>query len=163
MKKEKSGIDLGFTLIELLVVMAVIGLLAGLTLTGFGSARRSARDTTRKSDIGQYRTALESYSSNYSGAYPTMGGSSQAHTGSSIFDSAAATNPIVNEYLPSVIDDPVNSASYTYRYDYFTDSTVPAYVLAAPLESGGAWWICSSGKSCITGAPTPPMTACSCP
>lgn len=51
----------GFTLIELMVVMAVIGILATLSVVGFTSARKSARDTKRTSTINGVRAALESY------------------------------------------------------------------------------------------------------
>ena len=142
----------GFTLIELLVVISIIGILAGLTLTGFSTARKNARDTERKSDLGQYRVALEAYSASTGGIYPfnvcpptitTCSGNS--YLGSGIF-TGDANSPIVPEYLPAHITDPTNDASYNYVY--YQDSAVGlGYKLRALLETGGYWVICSSGKA----------------
>lgn len=51
----------GFTLLELLVVIAIIGILASVVVISIGNARARARDTQRKSDFHQIRTALELY------------------------------------------------------------------------------------------------------
>lgn len=140
MTKQKQ--NYGFTLIEILVVLSIIGILAGLIMTGFGAARKAARDTQRKSNLAQYKSALESYSANNNGIYPinTYNGNSQAVTG--IFN---ATGPIINEYLPSIINDPTNTVTYTYQYR--TDATGSVYVLWSALESGGHWELCSDGRA----------------
>ena len=78
--------------------------------------------------------------------YPTTNGDSCAHTSGSIFDTAAATNPLLSSnYLKKVIDDPVNkTVGLTFplclKYVY-----VPAggafgsagYELYASMESKG--------------------------
>lgn len=142
----KSWHKAGFTLIELLVVISIIGILAALTLTGFNAARKNARDVTRKSDLQQYRSALESYASNNNGKYPTGDGESVNNNG--IF---GPTSLIINEYLPSEIADPNegqfgcdnNTCAYWYRVS--TDLT--EYTLHARLETGGIWQICSDGRA----------------
>ena len=60
----------GFTLIELLVVVAIIGLLATLSIVALNTARAKARDAKRVGDIKQIQTALELYYNDNSG-YPT--------------------------------------------------------------------------------------------
>jgi len=63
----------GFTLIELLVVISIIGILAGLTLSSYSGAQKQARDTQRKADLTQLKTALEAYYSARN-AYPITTG-----------------------------------------------------------------------------------------
>jgi type II secretion system protein G len=59
----------GFTLIELLVVMAIIGVLASVTLASLNSARAKANDAKRLGDIRSVQNALELYY-NDNGNYP---------------------------------------------------------------------------------------------
>ena len=61
----------GFTLIELLVVVAIIGLLATLSIVALNTARAKARDAKRVGDVKQMQTALELYYSD-KGTYPTL-------------------------------------------------------------------------------------------
>jgi len=73
---KKSALK-GFTLIELLIVIAIVGVLAAVVLVALNPVERlkQARDSGRKSDIGQIATALESYfTSNTQARYPTLGG-----------------------------------------------------------------------------------------
>ena len=51
----------GFPLVALLVVIAIIALLSTLSVVALNSARTTARDARRLSDIRQIRTALEMY------------------------------------------------------------------------------------------------------
>lgn len=62
----------GFTLIELLVVIAIIAVLAALILAALNAAQQGGRDSKRKSDLNQYKTALEQFNSD-TGDYPVSG------------------------------------------------------------------------------------------
>jgi len=57
-KQQKKG----FTLIEVLVVIAIIGVLATLSVASLGGARKKANDAKRKSDLSQIGRIL--YASN---------------------------------------------------------------------------------------------------
>ncbi|MCC6232533.1 MAG: prepilin-type N-terminal cleavage/methylation domain-containing protein [Verrucomicrobiales bacterium] len=78
----------GFTLIELLTVMAIIAVLAGLTV-GLTSAARSAKTNSRmKADLQQLQTAIENYKADRN-AYPP---DHKLPAGSSV-----KVNPAVNQ------------------------------------------------------------------
>lgn len=62
----------GFTLVELLVVMAILGILAVVSLANFRTSQIKARDAQRKHDMRQITNALEAYISDH-GSYPDAG------------------------------------------------------------------------------------------
>jgi type IV pilus assembly protein PilE len=51
----------GFTLIELMIVVAIIGILASISMHVFGSMRERGYVASMKNDAAQIRTAQESY------------------------------------------------------------------------------------------------------
>lgn len=60
----------GFTLIELLVVIAIIAVMIGLALPNFLGGRQRARDSKKKQEMQQVKTALRLYYNDYQ-QYPT--------------------------------------------------------------------------------------------
>ena len=63
----------GFTLIELLVVISIIGILSALILSNLNDARARARDSQKKSELTQLKTALRLYYNDYQ-KYPAKCG-----------------------------------------------------------------------------------------
>ena len=63
-----------FTLIELLVVVAIIAILAAMLLPALSAAREKARRSSCLNQMKQMAGALESYTGDYSGYYPSWGG-----------------------------------------------------------------------------------------
>ncbi len=61
----------GFTLIELMTVIAIIAVLAGLTIGVSSYANRNAVESRTKAEIRAMETALEAYKADY-GGYPPM-------------------------------------------------------------------------------------------
>jgi len=58
-----------------LVVIAIIGILASVVLSSLSSARASARDAKRTSDLRQLQTAFELFRNNHGNFYPCSTGS----------------------------------------------------------------------------------------
>lgn len=151
----------GFTLIELLVVIAILAILAAIALTSYTSAQKSARDAQRKSDLNQYRIALENYASNNNGKYPTTDGDSWINGNGVTYPTAPPTSlfrtdgSIIEEYLPAVIQPPPGLLLYLYR----RDTTGSKYILWTGLETAGSWEICSDGRSGALTNPSAPTTA----
>lgn len=63
--KRNTTMKKGFTLIELLVVIAIIATILGVALPNFIGARERARDTKRKAEMGQVKSALRLYYNDY--------------------------------------------------------------------------------------------------
>ena len=116
----------GFTLIELLVVVAIIAILTAITMAVLSDARAKSRDARRFEDIKQIQNALELYSADRSGLYP----------------SGTSLAPLVTgNYIQVLPTDPRGTGSYAYSYQALTSSLVacgsgncPHYVLKSVLE-----------------------------
>lgn len=67
-RRKKSG---GFTLIELMIVIAIIAILAAILVPNFIRARAQGQFTACKSNLKNIATALEMYSTDAQGRYPT--------------------------------------------------------------------------------------------
>lgn len=133
--KSKKGISLswskGFTLIELLVVIAIIGILSGIIIPNLATARQSARDARRISDIKNIQLSLALYY-NDNLAHPRN--LTELQTGG---------------YTSSLPIDPVSNSSYfytAYRSDGGTNcvggnaSLISFYHLGAAMEiQDGSW------------------------
>lgn len=117
-----NAMNKGFTLPELLVVMSIIGTLSAAGVVSFSSARASARDAKRVSDMKQIQTALELYFENnnhYPGdARPGNEGKILGSEGAAMVLSDAGFGP-VRKGTPYMILVPKNplpgGGPYIYR------------------------------------------------
>ncbi len=123
----------GFTLIELLVVISIIGILMAISFVGFTQSRKSARDTKRKADLEQIRSALEIYRNDQK-TYPAA----------IDFDQALSLGG--ETYMEKVPQDPQSPTSQ-YQYTGSTNS----YCICAFLETLTATvGTCDCGGDCGT-------------
>ncbi len=129
MKNDKKA----FTLIELLVVISIIGLLSTFATIALSSARKKARDTKRKNDLEQIRTAMELYFDDHN-EYPREAGGANGKIGE-----GAGLDTQIAPYMPNVPHDPLGpgNANYYYYYDalQWCDGTTIAVVFARRVES----------------------------
>jgi type II secretion system protein G len=138
-KRNKFGLyHSGFTLIELLVVIAIIGVLAATSIALINPLQqfKKARDTKRKADLQQIRSALELYRSD-NGTYPV----------SDWVNSQGGANWIPGlapSYIKTMPTDPQNinswpwSGGYTYAYQSVTTCGInggTSYILTARIEN----------------------------
>ena len=72
MKRNTLRPNDAFSLIELLVVIAIMATIISLALPNFLGARSRARDTQRKGEMAQLKTALQLYNGDYH-TYPLAG------------------------------------------------------------------------------------------
>lgn len=129
-----------FTLIELLITVAIIGILAAVSISTFPNIQKIVRDTVRKSDLKQYQTLLETYANKNSGVYITK---ATAFTIESTFCTSLG--------LDACMLDPKDP---TYQYKYISTAGLN-YVLWTTLESkptGTYLVVCSTGKIGSTSA-----------
>ncbi len=117
--KRRKGKNKAFTLIELLVVVAIIGILVAAIVVAFVSARQKSRDARRKTDLKNIQVALQLYSDDHEGKYPT-----------GIYGSGAENGLTSGGYMNSVPHDPSNPA-----YAYGVSSDRKEYVIGASLEN----------------------------
>lgn len=126
----------GYTLIEILMVMAIIAILMALSAVAFLSARTTARDAKRKTDLEQIRGALETYKADHN-VYP---GSQSTPSVSAGYTKDTLTTLVDNNYIAVLPSDPSSTANYSY---------VPlssGYALCTHLENAGT----STAPDCST-------------
>jgi type II secretory pathway pseudopilin PulG len=63
--------ETGFTIIEVVLVLAIAGLIFLMVFIALPALQRGQRDTARKNDVGTVSSAVQSYTGNNRGAFPT--------------------------------------------------------------------------------------------
>ena len=138
MKQTKTG----FTLIELLVVIGVIAAILGLSMPNFMGMRQRARDTVKKTNLGELKTALRLYYNDYqtypaanSGAIVGCGAAGTAACPCSVsYDFAAGGAACDNVYMKKFPD--LNGTVAGDGWDYFLSGS-DDFCIATDLENPG--------------------------
>lgn len=114
----------GFTLIELLVVIAIIGIMSSLSILGYQSSQKKARDGQRKSDLAQVKKAMEAAKSDcLAGSYyPYTPGAPQSEANDFTALSAHLADSDL-KYLVQTVKDPKDASPYQYTLHKPTSTT----------------------------------------
>jgi general secretion pathway protein G len=134
------GESAGFTLTEMLVVLFIIGLLAGLILTGVIAARRKiGRDNTRSMMVA-IAAAIEGYSSDWGDFPPGAGGLEGSEELFNALSSDRFEGPYLKGNYPPAVDTNGNKRKelvdhwkrpmgYTHHRNYSGDPKADEYRL----------------------------------
>lgn len=147
----------GFTLVELLVVIAIIAILSMIGLSIYAGMQKAARDARRRSDLEQYRIALQSYAANNNGKYPSPGGTSSTTTYQDLITGAGVatgiftnSGPLISDgYLPSALIPPLQqdlANRDVYRYWYIGGAKIWKLYTGLEGSTTQGWQICSDGR-----------------
>ena len=119
------GYQDGFTLIEIMVVILILGLLATLVVTNVRGAIDRAKQSKAKSDLAEFKGALELYRGEH-GSYPTTEQGLQALVSP---PSANGDNSTGGNYIETLPQDP-------WGNPYFYQSDGSTYTLRSLGPSG---------------------------
>ncbi len=116
-------------MVELLVVATIISMLAAVGSVSYNALGKQSRDSKRKADLEQIRSALEMYRSDNS-YYPD-------------------TLPALTSYIPRTPSDPRTTNSYAYC-PTGSPGSMTSYSLCSTLEVAGASKTCCAncGGTC---------------
>ena len=142
----KIKINKAFTLIEILIVISIIGILTSLAVVSYTTSQKQARDVERKSDLSQYRTALENYANTHNSFYPIRRSEVETHAVmlcDSGYTEHLEIKPCPND--PKYDEDKTDSP----LYHYLSSTIGTTYVLWANSETktDKFWVVCSNGQS----------------
>src|SRR5262245_16704427 len=112
----------GFTLIELVVVISILAILSGVLVPRVTNHLKAARDARRLADIKTVHSAIEQYYMD-KGSYPTANANS-SYGGWDVSSDGDFIRVLRDQgYLDEDAADPINDATFHYRYYVYAKSS----------------------------------------
>jgi prepilin-type N-terminal cleavage/methylation domain-containing protein len=150
--KHKIKKSSGFTLIELIVTMAIVAILAAISVFATVGTRESGRDAKRKADLETIRSAVEFYMADC-GGYPKPASAGDFATifGDS-FTGGDGGCGNSNVYISESPKDPDSARQYVYAGLNCPGSLCSRYEICASLEGEGNAVSCGGVSDCGLGS-----------
>ncbi|MFQ5489711.1 MAG: type II secretion system protein [Phycisphaerae bacterium] len=109
----------GFSLVELVIVIVIIGVIAAIAVPRLSRGAKGARDSALRGNLAVLRNAIDLYSAEHAGKFPTVGGfvaelttySDEGGTTGPALD--GATGKIYGPYLKAVPGLPIAGVGTT--------------------------------------------------
>ena len=146
MKKMNSNKSFkpGFTLIELLVVVAIVGILASITLGYLASARKKGDDTAVKSNLATARSVVELFYLNNANSYLPLGGSTFSIAACPTY-SASGTNMFSNNKI--VADTVAEAVKRGNGSSCYNSDNIWAIAVGLKLTPNTSWCVDVTGTA----------------
>lgn len=134
----------GFTLIELLVVVAIVGLLASITLGYLSSARKRGDDTAVKSNLVTMRSVGEIFYLDNGNSYLPAGGSTFGIAACSTYDAAGTNMLSKNKVIADAIAEAIFRGNGSSCYN---SADAWAVAVGLKLNANTSWCVDNAGVS----------------
>ena len=134
----------GFTLIELLVVVAIVAILAGLTLGYLTSARKKGADTGIKSNLATARALSEIFYLDNSNSYLPAGGSTFSIATCPVYNVTGTNMLSRNKTIADAIAEAVKRGDGSSCYN---SSNNWAVAVGLKNNTNTSWCIDNSGRA----------------
>lgn len=129
----------GFSLIEILVVVALIIILATITIVAINPAKnfRDTRNAQRSADVMQILNAVTQYTSEEGHSIAGLGTiSTDCATPTNVVTGTAFELALVDEYIVAIPVDPLAPEGTDTGYDICITGTTGRVQIMAPLAEG---------------------------
>jgi len=145
MKSEKV-LNTGFTLIELLIVVAIIGLLASITMGYLSSARKKGDDTAVKTNLHTVSTGSEIFYLNNNNSYLPTGGVNVTGTCSTVYNTPGTDMFSKDKAIFDAIAEAVKRGNGSACYN---NADFWAVAVGLSLTDNTSWCVDNQGSAKI--------------